>query len=142
MLASQKQFISTDIGLIIFNRCTLFSKVQVETILFLEISYKLVFITSVRLKDIFLPQSTFSKHSSMSFHLLQCCLNFDLIETSTHSFLPFYSPMILLLQIEGFGNHVQFCRYYKRRSGNFMKKKNILKRFIKIFHRMAVFNYW
>ena len=43
----------------------------------------------------------------MSLHLLQGCLNFDLIENCTDSFFPLYSPTILLLQIEGFGNHVQ-----------------------------------
>ena len=46
----------------------------------------------------------------MSLHLLQGCLNFDLIENYTHSFFPLYSLTIMLLKIEGFGNHVQFCR--------------------------------
>ena len=41
--ASQNQFISANIRLIIFNRCTLFSKVQADASLFLKISYKIVF---------------------------------------------------------------------------------------------------
>ena len=48
----------------------------------------------------------------MSLHVLQGCLNFDFIENCTHSFFPLYSPAILLLQIEGFGNHVQSCGSY------------------------------
>ena len=31
--------------------------------------------------------------------------------------------MILLFQIEGFGNNVQFCCYYKSERNNFMRKK-------------------
>ena len=45
----------------------------------------------------------------MSLHLLQGCSNFDLNENYMHSFFPLYSPTIPLLQIERFGNHVQFC---------------------------------
>ena len=44
----------------------------------------------------------------MLLHLLQGYLNFDLIQNFTHLFFSLYSPMTLLLQIEGFGNPVQF----------------------------------
>ena len=46
----------------------------------------------------------------MSLHFLKGCLKFDLIDNTAHSFFPLYGPLILLFQIEGFGNHVQFCR--------------------------------
>ena len=47
----------------------------------------------------------------MSLHLLQGCF----------SFFSLYSPTIPLLQIEGFGNHVQFCRSYCLREGFFVE---------------------
>ena len=55
--------------------------------------------------------------SSMSLHLLQGCLNFDFIENCPHSIL------LMSLQSEGFGNHVQLCRYYKSRRNSFMREK-------------------
>ena len=64
------------------------------------------FITSGGIKYIFYHCKRFSEQYSMSLHLLQGCLNFELIESCTHPFFPLYSPAMLLFQIVGFGNHV------------------------------------